>query len=169
MARYLAKLEGRPPSTTRPDTTAVKKTTELTGVDKYLAKSSRTLAEKPQAKPEAQPKPIEAESVSKAEITEDKAASVKTTESDSETSPEAKAETKKRSVTPAKKTSAKIIDLAEHAVRCQAATQKGSQCRRKSGLEVLEKTIDKQKYKFAVCSQHHNDAFTPFAQLLKND
>ncbi len=60
-----------------------------------------------------------------------------------------------------------IINLAEGATQCQAATVKGSQCRRKSNLIVVEKTVDELRYKFAICRQHNNNAFTPFEGIFK--
>jgi len=39
------------------------------------------------------------------------------------------------------------VNLAEGATQCQATTVKGSQCRRKSNLIVVEKTVDELRYK----------------------
>ena len=61
-----------------------------------------------------------------------------------------------------------LIDLADNATQCQAATLKGTQCRRKTNLEAIEKTVNKQKYKFSVCSQHNNNDFMPFSEFLQN-
>ena len=60
-----------------------------------------------------------------------------------------------------------IINLARGATQCQATTLKESQCRRKNNLIAVEKMIDEQRYKFAICRQHDNDIFTPFQSLLK--
>ncbi len=60
-----------------------------------------------------------------------------------------------------------IINLAEGATQCQARTVKGSQCRRKSNLIVVEKTVDELRYKFSICRQHNNNAFTPFKGIFK--
>jgi len=60
-----------------------------------------------------------------------------------------------------------IINLAEGAIQCQAATVRGSQCRRKSNLIVVEKKVAEQRYKFTICRQHDNDTFTPFEGIFK--
>lgn len=60
-----------------------------------------------------------------------------------------------------------IINFAKGAVQCQATTIKGSQCRRKNNLIVVEKMVGKLRYKFAICRQHDNDAFTPFEGVFK--
>jgi hypothetical protein len=62
-----------------------------------------------------------------------------------------------------------VIDLVDEITRCQAATMKGTQCRRKTGLEALDTIVDDQAYKFSVCSQHHNDDFVPFAEFLQKN
>lgn len=58
------------------------------------------------------------------------------------------------------------INLSEGSNRCQAVTAKGTQCKRDTGLTTLERTIEKQKYRFAVCNQHKNQSFKPFAELI---
>lgn len=66
----------------------------------------------------------------------------------------------------ASKSSSGIKNLSEGATQCQAGTTKGTQCRRETGLTSLERTIDKQKYRFAVCNQHKNQSFKPFSGLM---
>ena len=67
------------------------------------------------------------------------------------------------------KTTNEIIDLTVGVTQCQAATLKRTQCSRKTSLETIVRTINKQQYKFAVCSQHNIDSFTPFGDLLQED
>ncbi|MGR9086318.1 MAG: hypothetical protein ACU841_04495 [Gammaproteobacteria bacterium] len=51
--------------------------------------------------------------------------------------------------------------------QCQASTTKGTQCKHTSNLGHIQRTINKQKYMFSVCNQHHNETFKPFAPLLE--
>jgi len=62
-----------------------------------------------------------------------------------------------------------IINLTDKTTQCQAATVRGSQCRRKSNLKTVEKTIDGKTYQFLICSQHDNDAFVAFKNFLQQD
>jgi len=62
--------------------------------------------------------------------------------------------------------SAGIVNLSEGSERCQAATVKGTQCKRESGLTTMDRTIDKKRYRFLVCNQHKNQSFKPFADLM---
>ncbi|MCK5898716.1 MAG: hypothetical protein KAG06_06565 [Methylococcales bacterium] len=50
--------------------------------------------------------------------------------------------------------------------RCQAATTKGTRCRRKGNLKNIAKTIEGKNYEFIACNQHNNDKFTPFAKFV---
>lgn len=50
--------------------------------------------------------------------------------------------------------------------QCQASTTKGTQCKNTTNLSHIQRTINKQKYQFSVCKQHHNEKFKPFAPLL---
>lgn len=50
--------------------------------------------------------------------------------------------------------------------QCQASTVKGTQCKHTTHLGHIQRTINKQKYQFSVCNQHHNETFKPFAPLL---
>ncbi len=120
----------------------------VTRVDKYLSRK------KPAPAPTSQPEEKQITPVTKAPE-----------KSVPETKTEAAAKPTKTAVTEKKKSS--VIDHSEHADQCQAATQKGTRCRRKSNLEILIKTIDKQKHRFAVCHQHHNAEFVPFADFIK--
>lgn len=151
VARYLAKLEGKViTSPGKTETAEHENTANLTSVEKYLAKQ-QTVAGTPQPKA-AQPVAKAKAAEQKPEVEEKKAQPKQATEKHSP---------------PAAKTPGKTINLAEDASQCQAATSKGTQCRRKTGLSTLEKTINHQKYKFAVCGQHNNKEFTPFAELLQ--
>lgn len=112
-----------------------------TGVDKYLSKKKK----------ESKGKKSKDKSPKKEKSKEVKKAKKKKTQ---------KIEKDK----PAK--SKELIDLSKDASRCQASTSKGSQCKRSNSLETIQRTINKQKYKFSVCSQHKSDDFKPYAELL---
>ncbi len=88
-----------------------------------------------------------------------------------------KAETHKKTATPTQEAKAAqaekqkpakpaILNLAKDATQCQASTAKGTQCSRTVNLTLLQRTIDKQKYQFAVCSQHNTSSFKPYAALI---
>jgi hypothetical protein len=64
-------------------------------------------------------------------------------------------------------TSSSVIHF-ENVTQCQASTVKGTQCKNTTHLVKMQRTINKQKYQFFVCSQHHNDSFKPYAPLLEN-
>lgn len=178
VARYIAQKEGRVASQTvsapapepEPEEVDISK---LTGVEKYLALQKKAAAspapakpKAPSAKPAPAPKakaeekpPVEA----KPQVVEKPPVKAK-----------AKAEEKRveeasvEEAAPQAPTAGDaVVDLAADAGQCQAATTKGTQCRRKSGLETIEKTVNDQRYTFAVCSQHNNDGFTPVEGLLK--
>lgn len=154
VARYLAKQEGKittAPAPAKTETAEPANTASLTRVEKYLAKQQITPSDISQ--------PEEVQQAAPAKATEQKPVV-----EEKKTQP--KQEVEKQSP-PAAKTPGKIINLAEDASQCQAATSKGTQCRRKTGLDTLEKTISHQKYKFAVCSQHNSKEFMPFAELLQ--
>ncbi|WP_442497391.1 hypothetical protein [Methylobacter sp. sgz302048] len=126
-------------------------TQKPTGVEKYLSRQQSAPSDKPQ------PEAVQQEA--KAKVTEQKSV-VEEKKAQPEQAPE------KKSTSAAKK-SDKVIDLAKDATQCQSATSKSTQCRRKTNLETLDITIDRQKYRFVACSQHHSDAFVPFAELLQ--
>ena len=82
--------------------------------------------------------------------------------------PEITPEVKQQEIPQAsKEVTKKIVDLSVEAERCQATTGKGTQCSRKKNLQAIERTIDTQGYKFAVCRQHNIDSFIPFEKLLQ--
>lgn len=60
-----------------------------------------------------------------------------------------------------------ILNVSENATQCQASTAKGSQCNRSANLTHINRTINKQKYRFAVCNQHNNQSFKPYQSLIK--
>jgi hypothetical protein len=74
---------------------------------------------------------------------------------------------KKTTVQPEKKPSKAKVQ--QKATRCQAATSKGKQCSRTSNTTKIQRTINKKKYHFTVCSQHNNDSFKPFPDFVDND
>ncbi|WP_198246516.1 hypothetical protein [methane-oxidizing endosymbiont of Gigantopelta aegis] len=182
VARYLAKKQAASKTRLKP-TSAPQK--PMTRVEKYLAQKQQakaspqkktvkaaTLEPKQDSAPVtrvdkylSRKKPASAAPTSKPEekqITPVTEAAEKTI---TETKTEAAEKPTKTATTEKKQSS--VIDHSENADQCQAATQKGTRCRRKSNLEVLIKTINKQKHRFAVCHQHHNAEFVPFAEFIK--
>lgn len=161
VARYLAMKEGRIPAQAaaapapEPEEEEEVDISKLTGVERYLALqkqgSAKPAPAKPASQPKAEAKPAVAEQPAVAEEPVVEAESAPEAE---EAAPEATAGND-------------VIDLAANAEQCQAATTKGTQCRRKTGLESVEKTIDGQRYTFAVCGQHNNDGFTPVEGLVE--
>ena len=150
--RYLSKLGSK--HTISNEAPATKEVTpaKLSRVEEYLARQKRAVPIVSQPKTN--------EEASKTAIKEAKTAA------EEEQTTGAGQKTKEQSPT-AVKASSKLINLAENASQCQAATIKGTRCRRTSNLETIEKTINHQKYKFAVCSQHNNRDLTPFPDLLQ--
>lgn len=55
----------------------------------------------------------------------------------------------------------------ENVTQCQSRTVKGTQCKNTNHLTKLQRTINKQKYQFSACPQHHNDTFKPYPPLLE--
>ncbi|MGR9115121.1 MAG: hypothetical protein ACU85E_05095 [Gammaproteobacteria bacterium] len=167
VAKYLARLEGgRKPVQRQAETKQPTKQAPLSRVEQYLAKQKeapvsaqpvKTASKEPQPAPAPKAAPAEQKAASPAKATQQKPAAAKSPEPAPVAEPKAAV---------ADKPASKLIDLAENAEQCQASTAKGSQCRRKANLEVIHKTIHKQKYKFAVCSQHNNSDFAPFSELL---
>jgi len=157
VARYLAKLEGQIVTAPSEAKTVAEpaNTANLTRVEKYLAKQQITPSDMPEPEAKAAPQAAEVKAPEQKPVVEEKKAQ-----------PKQEAE-KKPSPAPAAKKTDKIIDLAENASQCQSITSKGTQCRRKTNLDTLEKTIDHQKYRFLACSQHHSEEFVPFAELLQ--
>ena len=153
VAKYLFNLKTQNKATPAKKTAPEKKekTVKLSRVDMYLAKKQEPALEKHIAKvskktPKEEPKitPKVKEKV-KAQAKNEKPAQI------------------------TEKTTNKIIDLTEGATQCQAATLKRTQCSRKTSLETIERTINKQQYKFTVCSQHNIDSFKPFGEFLQED
>jgi hypothetical protein len=156
VARYLAKQEGKiatAPAPAKTETAEPANTASLTRVEKYLAKQQITPSDLPQ--PEAVQPAAQAKAAEQKPVVEEKKA-------------QPKQEVEKQSP-PTAKAPGKIINLAEAASQCQSTTSKGTQCRRKTNLDTLEKTINQQKYKFVACSQHNSEGFMPFAELLQED
>jgi hypothetical protein len=60
-----------------------------------------------------------------------------------------------------------VIRLDE-GTQCQASTAKGTQCKNKSNLGHIQLTVNDQEYRFSVCTQHNNENFKPFAELLES-
>jgi hypothetical protein len=58
------------------------------------------------------------------------------------------------------------IDLSKEMTQCQAGTAKGTQCKRTAQLSKIQRTVDKKKYQFTVCSQHDNKSFKPYDNLI---
>ena len=119
----------------------------LTRVEKYLSKQNESAPAPAKPQPEAVTETPKAKVIEKPSVKEEP-------------------KTQPKPVTEKKPT---LINHADNATQCQAATLKGTQCRRKTKLEIIEKTINKQKYKFAVCSQHNNKDFVPLEELVQND
>ncbi len=142
----------------------------VSSVEKYLANKGKGTTPKPKAAV-AKPKPasrVEKYLQEKAEAPK----STKTTtpsKTESKPAPEKKVEAKPA---PAAKKPAPVaakserIDLSVNATQCQAGTARGGQCKRTRNLVKIQRTINKQKYTFLVCSQHHNDSFKPYKGLI---
>lgn len=170
--RYLARLEGKKiPVTTAKAKAPEKNETEkkpLTRVERYLSEQAgaaptktATSAAKPASK---EPKPA-APAVAKAEkpvVAAKPAAPAKPAE---EKKSKAAAPVNKESVSKAAP-AGKLVDLTAKVVQCHAVTSRGVQCKNKTGLVSIEKTIDKQKYRFFACKLHDTDSFKPFPDLL---
>ncbi|KAF3982446.1 MAG: hypothetical protein HFP78_01735 [Methylococcales symbiont of Hymedesmia sp. n. MRB-2018] len=78
---------------------------------------------------------------------------------------------KTRTAAPATKKPAAIsnanIDLKDGGTQCQAATSKGTRCKRKSNLEDASVSVNRKTYDLTVCKQHNNDALQIFSGLIK--
>lgn len=161
VARYLARLEENITTTPEPAKTEMAAVhadpVTLTGVDKYLAKQQSASSDLPQ--PEAVQQAAKAKATEQKPVVEEQKPVI-----EEKKAPEQAVE---KQSPPAAKKQDKIINLAEDASQCQSTTSKGTQCRRKTNLETLEKTINNQKYRFIACSQHHSEEFVPFAELLQ--
>ncbi|WP_026223565.1 hypothetical protein [Methylosarcina fibrata] len=141
----------------------------VTGVGRYLAGKSRAGTHETEAVKEAAAEPKKtaqpaaktaAAQPEKAKVAYEKATAPETAPS-SEPVSESSAE-----AAPAKPASS-VIHL-DDGKQCQASTVKGTQCKHTTNLGHLQRTINKQKYQFTVCNQHHNETFKPFAPLLSD-
>jgi len=135
-----------------------------TGVGKYLAGiaiSRETIAAPaPEKKQPAQSKPEPKKASAK------KPASV-TTAKEVATAAATKApEAVTTETTSAASTAHDVIHF-ENVTQCQSRTTKGTQCKNTNHLTKLQRTINKQKYQFSACPQHHNDTFKPYPPLLE--
>lgn len=123
----------------------------VSSVDKYLQKQT-SVKKKPAAATKKASKPVVAKKPAPAK----------------KRAPAKKAKPKPAAAAPKKaasKTSG-IIDISIN-TRCQAGTAKGTQCKRTSQLTQIQRTINKQKYKLTVCSQHDISSFKPYDGLIK--
>lgn len=180
VAKYLARKQQEEEESAEAKAAALAK---MTSVERYLSKldSKRTEASEVAAPKEASPakssrveaylarqkQAVPVVSHAQANVSASETA-VKEVKAAAEVEQEnaAQQKTEKHSTPPVKAPS-KLINLAESATQCQAATLKGTRCQRKTNLETIEKTINHQKYKFAVCTQHNNRDLTPFSELLQ--
>ncbi|MGR8934644.1 MAG: hypothetical protein ACU837_09685 [Gammaproteobacteria bacterium] len=160
----------------------------VTGVDKYLAKKTTqghvsaaetaptvTIDRTPEAAPRSAP--VVAPKAAKTPVAESKktpAASKKAASAAKETAvTEAGTVTEERTAAAqtaeeSKPKTPHIVKLSENATQCQARTAKGAQCKNTTHLTHIHRTINKQQYEFAVCTQHHNPSFKPFPPLIEN-
>jgi hypothetical protein len=139
-----------------------------TGVGKYLAGI-------PLSKEEASPVPV----AEKKQPQQNKSEPKKTTTPAKETTPSAAAKgapSAAISKTSAPATAAATTSAVpasdvihfENVTQCQSRTLKGTQCKNTRHLTKLQRTINKQKYQFSACPQHHNDTFKPYPPLLES-
>ncbi len=167
LKRKAEAASGQQTVTTEETATATEEATKpATGVAKYLA--GKGSASKPKAVA-AKPKP--ASRVEK--YLQEKAEAPKVKKSTAAAAPKKvaskpapatkQAETKKPAPSAAR---SDRIDLSVDASQCQAGTARGGQCKRTRNLVKIQRTINKQKYTFLVCSQHHNESFKPYKGLI---
>lgn len=134
-----------------------------TGVAKYLAgqfKPSITVAAKPAPAPEPTSK------VAKYLAEQEKASASPTAKPAVKPAPATtKAQANPTHESDTAKPASSVIRINDDK-RCQAKTSKGTQCKNTANLGHIQRTINKQRYMFSVCSQHHNDSFKPFEPLL---
>ncbi len=181
--RYLAKLEKSKPvakAKTVKKIETFKKSAEVTGVSKNLEKQTHKKPAAAPVKKEGNAKPAPSAKAAKPGKVEERKKSAETNKATTKKAKVAKPVTAEKPATTAKKvepttpekakdeSASTLINYAQTSDQCLAMTQKGTRCRRKSNLEILDKTINKQKYKFAVCSQHNNASFKPIEGLVKS-
>lgn len=169
VARYLAGQGRATKPVVKEEPAPAPEPEPVTGVGRYLAGKSRAGSHGTETVREAVPEPKKtaqpaaktaAAQPEKAKVTYEKATAPETVSS-SEPAGEPSAE-----AAPAKPTGS-VIHL-DDGKQCQASTVRGSQCKHTTNLGHIQRTINKQKYQFTVCNQHHNETFKPFAPLLSD-
>ncbi|WP_419585003.1 hypothetical protein [Thiolapillus sp.] len=178
--KYLAKQAAKTKTT---KAAAPRQTEKMTRVERYLAKQAsqpakkappvpKTRVEKYLAKQGSQPaEPVKPEKPAAA-TTKKAAPAEKPAPKESakkEAPPAAPAAKEEKPASPEEKPAAakEIVNLSVNASQCQASTGKGTRCKRSNNLQPLQHTVGTQQYIFAVCSQHHNDAFNPHPSALE--
>jgi hypothetical protein len=168
VARYLAGQGRAPKPVVMEEPAPAPEPEPVTGVGRYLAGQSRAgthgseVARQSVAEPKKATQP--AAKTAAAQPEKAKVAYEKATVPEKAASPSAPASEPSASAAPAKPASS-VIHL-DDGKQCQASTVKGTQCKHTTNLGHLQRTINKQKYQFTVCSQHHNETFKPFAPLM---
>jgi hypothetical protein len=144
VAKYLDKQE-KQQKVTAPSASAK----PVSGVDKYLQKKT-SVKKKPAAATKKASKPVAKKSAPAKK--------------------RAPAKKAKPAAAAPKKAAPKASGTTDISIntRCQAGTAKGTQCKRTSQLTQIQRTINKQKYKVTVCSQHDNSSFKPYDGLIKS-
>lgn len=141
----------------------------VTGVGRYLAGQSRAgthgteVARETVSEPKIATQPAAktaAAQPEKAKVSYEKKAAEPEQEA-SQSEPASESSAASASAKPA----STVIHL-DDGKQCQASTVKGSQCKHTTNLGHIQRTINKQKYQFTVCNQHHNETFKPYAPLL---
>jgi hypothetical protein len=139
-----------------------------TGVGRYMAGQSRAgthgseVAKVTASEPQKAKQP--ATKAAAAQPEKAKVAQQKTAEPETTAAP-ASASVTSEPPAAASKSASTVIHL-DDGKQCQASTVKGTQCKHTTHLGHIQRTINKQKYQFTVCNQHHNETFKPFAPLL---
>lgn len=176
--KYLAKQAAKAKTT---KAAAPGQTDKMTRVERYLAKQAsqpakkappvpKTRVEKYLAKQGSQPAEPEkpaAATTKKAAPAEKPAPKESVKKEAPPATPAAKKEEKPASTEEKPAAAKEIVDLSVNASQCQASTGKGTRCKRSNNLQPLQHTVGTQQYIFAVCSQHHNDAFNPHPSALE--
>jgi len=137
----------------------------LSRVAKYLAAIGKEF------KPEAA---APAESVAQAEAAAPQGAGTRVSQYlESQTQTVAKPATAAKAKAAAEETAVAVKEESGNVIRlddgnqCQASTAKGTQCRNKSNLGHIQLSVNDKDYQFSVCTQHNNESFKPFAELLE--
>lgn len=132
-----------------------------TGVGKYLAGIPI-----PRATPAA-PAPEKIQSQQTKPETKKTSAPAKKTAPAKEAAPSTVSKTSVPAIETASAALAHDVIHFENVTQCQSRTVKGTQCKNTNHLTKLQRTINKQKYQFSACPQHHNDTFKPYPPLLE--